>query len=137
MEYELKVEVDDSYKKKYPKNVFYMNNKLYLYFRIKNAITVEGVVYLLITFPDFPILEIDNRTKEEIRIYETKKKDEPILINPLSKIPFIWSNNVILKSKFICEILNKKYILSFSEYNKRTFKINENKIVNIFIYQKN
>ena len=137
MEYELKVEVDDSYKKKYPKNVFYMNNKLYLYFRIKNAITDEGVVYLLITFPDFPILEIDNRTKEEIRIYETKKKDEPILINPLSKIPFIWSNNVILKSKFICEILNKKYILSFSEYNKRTFKINENKIINIFIYQKN
>ena len=27
--------------------------------------------------------------------------------------------------------------MSFSEYNKRTFKINENKIINIFIYQKN
>ena len=81
--------------------------------------------------------KVKKGTKEEIRIYETKKKDEPILINPLSKIPFIWSNNVILKSKFICEILNKKYILSFSEYNKRTFKINEKKIINIFIYQKN
>ena len=137
MEYELKVEVDESYKEKYPKNTFYMGNKLFLYFRIKDKISDEGNVYLFITFPDFPILEIDNRTKEEIRIYETKKEDEPILINPTSKIPFIWNNNVILKDKFICEVLNKKKVLSFSEYNKIVMEIDDKKKIYIYNYQKN
>ena len=121
MEYELKVEVD----------------KIYLYFRIKDKIMDEGNVFLFITFPEFPILEIDNRTKEEIKIYETKKEDKPMIINPLSKIPFIWNNNVILKSKFICEILNQKKVLSFSEYIKSFIKINNNKYIYIYIYQKN
>ena len=137
MEYELKVEVDSSLEKKYAKNIFKLGDKSYLYFRIKDKITDEGNVYLFVTFPDFPILEIDNRTKEEIKIYETKKEDEPIIINPVSKIPFIWSNNVILKSKFICEILNKKKVLSFSEYNKIEMVINDNKIICIYNYQKN
>ena len=137
MEYELKVEVDESYIYKYPKNVFNIGDKVFLYFRIKDKITDEGNVYLFITFPDFPILEIDNRTKELIKIYETKKEDEPILINPMSKIPFIWSNNVILKNKFICQILNKKIVLSFSQYNQTVMEINENKIIYISNYQKN
>ena len=137
MEYELKVEVDESFKDKYPKNVFYIRDKIYLYFRIKDKITDEGNVYLFITFPEFPILEIDNRTKEEIRIYETKKEDEPIIINPLSKIPFIWSNNIISKNKFICEIFNKKKVLSFSEYKTNIIKINDNKYIYISNYQKN
>ena len=137
MEYELKLEVDESFKEKYHKNVFYMGDKLYLYFRIKDKITDEGNVYLFITFPEFPILEIDNRTKEQIRIYETKKEEEPILINPMSKIPFIWNNNVILKSKFICEISNKKKVLSFSEFDQKVMKITKNKKIYIYNSQKN
>ena len=137
MEYELKVEVDESYIYKYPKNVFNIGDKVFLYFRIKDKITDEGNVYLFITFPDFPILEIDNRTKELIKIYETKNEEEPILINPMSKIPFIWSNNVVLKNKFICQILNKKKVLSFSQYNQTVMKIDDNKIIYISNYQKN
>ena len=76
LEYDLKVEVDESYKTKYLKNVFYMSNKLYLYFRVKNIIKDEGNVFLFITFPEFPILEIDNRTNEQIKIYETKKDEQ-------------------------------------------------------------
>ena len=136
MEYDLKVEIDESYKSKYIRNVFYMSNKLYLYFRVKNKITDEGNVYLFITFPEFPLLEIDNRTTEQIRIYETKK-DDPIIINPMSKIPFIWKNNVILKNKFICEINKKKIILSFSLYNKISVEINTKKHIYIYNHQKN
>ena len=136
MEYDLKVEVDDSYKSKYPRNIFYMSNKLYLYFRVKNKTTDEGNVYLFITFPEFPLLEIDNRTNEQIKIYENKK-DDPIIINPMSKIPFIWKNNVILKSKFICEIANQKKVLSFSLYNKMSINIKNRKPINIYNHQKN
>ena len=137
MEYELKVEVDESYFYKYPKNVFNIGDKVFLYFRIKDKITDEGNVYLFITFPDYPILEIDNRTNELIKIYETKKEDEPVLINPTSKIPFIWSNNVVLKNKFFCQILNKKIVLSFSQYNQTVIKIDKNKFIIISNYQKN
>ena len=136
MEYDLKVEVDESYKSKYLRNVYYMSNKLYLYFRVKNKITDEGNIFLFITFPEFPILEIDNRTSEQIKIYETKK-DEPIIINSMSKIPFVWKNNVILKSEFISEIADKKIVLSFSLYNKKQVKLNKNTYVYIYNHQKN
>ena len=49
---------------------------IYLYFRVKNIIKDEGNVFLFITFPEFPILEIDNRTNEQIKIYETKKDEQ-------------------------------------------------------------
>ena len=136
MEYDLKVEVDNSYKSQYPRNVYYMSKKLYLYFRVNNKITNEGNVYLYITFPEFPLLEIDNRTKEQIKIYETKK-DDPIIINSMSKIPFIWKNNVIMKDKFICEIAGRQNILSFSLYDKKQVKIGENRIICIYNHQKN
>ena len=137
MEYELKVEVDETFKEKFPKNVFYIKDKLYLYFRIKDKIMDEGNVFLFITFPEFPILEVDNRTKEEIKIYETKKEDQPMIINPLSKIPFTWNNNVVLKNKFVCEILNHKIVLSFSEYKDTYMKISDNNYIYISIFQKN
>ena len=136
MEYDLKVEVDATYKSKYSKNIFQMANKTYLYFRVKNKITDDGNVYLFITLPEFPIFEIDNRTLEKIIIYETKK-DDPIIINPMSKIPFIWKNNVLLKSNFMCEIAKKKKVLSFSSYEKITIKINNNKKIHIYNHQKN
>ena len=136
MEYDLKVEVDETYKSKYPKNYFYMSNKIYLYFRVRNKTTDEGNIYLFITFPEFPILEIDNRTSEQIKLYETKK-DEPIIINPMSKIPFVWKNNVVLKSKFICEIANKQKILSFSYYAKMSIELQNNKFIYIYNHQKN
>ena len=136
MEYDLKVEVDNSYKSQYPKNVYYMSKKLYLYFRVKNKTTDEGNVYSFITFPEFPILEIDNRTTEQIKIYETKK-DEPIIINSMSKIPFIWKNNIIMKSKFKCEIAGKQNILSFSDYNKIEMNIGKNRFIYIYNHQKN
>ena len=136
MEYDLKVEVDATYKSKYSKNIFQMANKTYLYFRVKNKITDDGNVYLFITLPEFPIFEIDNRTSEKIIIYETKK-DDPIIINPMTKIPFIWKNNVLLKSNFMCEIAKKKKVLSFSSYDKITININKNKKINIYNHQKN
>ena len=55
----------------------------------------------------------------------------------MSKIPFIWSNNIISKNKFICEIYNKKKVLSFSEYKTNILKINDNKYIYISNYQKN
>ena len=136
MEYDLKVEIDDTYKNKYQKNIFYMSKKMYLYFRVKNKTTDEGNIYIFITLPEFPILEIDNRTNEQIKIYETKK-DEPIIINPISKIPFVWKNNVILKNKFICEILNKQKVLSFSDYKKTRMNIKNNRNIDIYNHQKN
>ena len=136
MEYELKIEVDEIYKIKYPNNVFYMGNKLYLYFRIKDKITNEGNIYLFITFPEFPLLELDNRTNKEIKIYETDNDNEPKLLNPNTKIPFIWNDNIIVKDKFLCEIFNKKVILSFSEYEPICLEINDNKVVNIYNHQK-
>ena len=136
MEYDLKVEVDATYKSKYSKNIFQMANKIYLYFRVKNKITDEGNVYLFITLPEFPIFEIDNRTSEKIIIYETKK-DEPLIISPMSKIPFIWKNNVLLKNNFMCEISNKKKVLSFSSYEKITMKIKKNIKIHIYNHQKN
>ena len=136
MEYDLKVEVDATFKSKYSKNIFKMANKIYLYFRVKNKITDDGNVYLFITLPEFPIFEIDNRTPEKIIIYETKK-DDPIIINPMSKIPFIWKNNVLLKSNFMCEILKNKKVLSFSSYDKITMRIKNNRKINIYNHQKN
>ena len=136
LEYDLKVEVDKSYKNKYPTNVFYMSNKLYLYFRVKYIISEEGNVFLFITLPEFPILEIDNRTNRQIKIYETKK-DEPIIINSMSKIPFIWKNNVILKNKFKCEISGKQIVLSFSLDKKKEVKIGRNVYIYIYTHQKN
>ena len=136
MEYDLKVEVDATFKSKYSKNIFKMANKIYLYFRVKNKITDDGNVYLFITLPEFSIFEIDNRTPEKIIIYETKK-DDPIIINPMPKILFIWKNNVLLKSNFMCEILKNKKVLSFSSYDKITMRIKNNRKINIYNHQKN
>ena len=136
LEYELKVEVDYSYKKKYPINTFDIGNKLYLYFRIKNKITEEGNVYIYIKFPQFPLLEIDNRTNEQIKIFENKE-DKPIIINPLTKIPFIFNNNIKSKYRFECQILNVTQNLTFNDYSKKKIQIDENKFIHIYSKQKN
>ena len=131
-DYDYKIEINNELYEQYKKNCYKTGNKNYIFFRIKIKI-YQYTTYIIISFTEFPCLEIKNRTSQKIKIYETEetKGPLPLIIDPRKDIPFIWEDITDIKEQLICLIIGKKVNFSFSNFEESIIPFNENKEIHI------
>ena len=128
-DYDYKIAITKEIMKKYKKYSYTTGNKNYLFFRIKFRI-YQYTTYILITFSEFPDLEIQNRTSEVIKIFEDIK-EPPIIVEPREDIPFIWKNVTDIKKELICQIGGKNHYFTYLSFNENKIQFNKKKYINI------
>jgi len=124
---DLLIKINENDKNKYDKNSIYTNdnNNYYILIRIESHVFDDGLIYLSLIYPYFPALKIENETKTDIKIMETKNDSKPLIItNSLLKgFPFVWKNNSEEKSNLFFEIYGIQKNFSFAKYGKESFEI--------------
>ena len=130
-DYDYKIEINKDTMKKYKKFSYFSGIKNYLYFRIKFKI-FQNTIYIFLIFPEFPYLEIKNRTSEKIKIFEDEQST-PIIIEPRKDVPFIWEDVTKIKEKLICQIQGVNHFFSYSSFDENKIKFNKNKYISIAV----
>ena len=97
----------------------------YILLRLINQTYDKGTVYLLLTHPIFPYLEVANLTDAPLRIYE--EGTAGILVNnPKVKIfPFVWENSANHKDELFFEIYGRTGKFNYSIFKEEVLKVNE------------
>ena len=133
--FNLENELDVDLKIKINKNLPQFNNPqmkiftydykdYYLLIRVINKFYDKGTVFIMLTLPKYPYLEINNMTKEPIKIYEEETPGFTIIGN--LSVPFVWDNTNKHKDEIFFEILGKKNSFSFSVFKEETLEIIKN-----------
>ena len=103
----------------------YDGKEYYILIRLINQTYDKGTVYLLLTHPNFPYLEVANLTKAPLRIFEEGTAGI-IINNPNAKIfPFVWENSSKHKDELFFEIYGKVKKYNYSIFKEEVLKINE------------
>jgi hypothetical protein len=97
----------------------------YILIRIINQTYDKGTVYILLTHPNFPYLEISNMTKEPLRVFEEGTSGFTINNPKVVSVPFVWENSNKHKDKIFFEIYGKVKHFNYSIFEEETLKINE------------
>ena len=119
-DYDVKIKVSPEIAKmnKDLKVFSYDNLQYYLLVRIINQTYDNGLIYLLITSPLFPYLDIINKTGESLKIYEEKYPSNSFTTLPnLMRVPFIWTDCTTLQetNKICFEIGGSKGSFDYNE----------------------
>ena len=130
-DYDYKIEVNQDLLKKYRNNAYTSGKRNYIYFRIKCKI-YQYTTYIILSFCEFPDLEIINRTTEKIEVYE-KDGGTPIIIEPRKDIPFIWENTTEIKEALICKIRGCNHYFSYSIFEENRIEFDKEKYINIAV----
>ena len=103
----------------------YDGHEFYILIRVINQSYDKGTVFILLTHPNFPYLEICNLTESPLRIYEEGTQGI-VINNPNVKIfPFVWENSNKHKDELFFEIYGKKKKFNYSIFKEEVLKINE------------
>ena len=97
----------------------------YILIRIINQTYDKGTIYILLTHPNFPYLEISNMTKEPLRVFEEGTSGFTINNPKVVSVPFVWENSNNHKDKIFFEIYGKVKHFNYSIFEEETLKINE------------
>ena len=128
-DYDYKIEVNKDLLKKYRNNAYTSGKRNYIYFRIKCKI-YQYTTYIILSFCEFPDLEIINRTTETIEVYE-EDGGAATIIEPRKDIPFIWENATEIKEALICKIKGCKHYFTYSAFEENRILFDNEKYINI------
>ena len=104
----------------------YDSVEYYILIRVINQSYDKGTVFILLTHPIFPYLEISNLTNTPIRIYEEGTNGIIINNNPkVTAVPFVWENTKKHKDKLFFEIYERVGNFNYSIFKEELLKINE------------
>lgn len=121
----------DSVKKDDPedKTEYYLIGKNKLLVRVIIQTQDNGLIFVILTYPKYPQLFVDNQTSQHVRITQKKVKNcETMVIDPCSTSPFVWSDIVTPNEKAL-EITVGTSVKEFSfekETDKNSLKLSEN-----------
>ena len=95
-----------------------------LLIRVINQTYDQGTVFILLTHPIYPYLEISNLTNAPLRVYE--EGTSGIIINNMkTAVPFTWGNSNKHKDKIFFEVYGKTSSFNYSIFKEEVLKINE------------
>ena len=97
----------------------------YLLIRVINQTYDKGTVFILLTHPNFPYLEISNLTKAPLRVYEEGTAGFTINNPNVVAVPFVWENSNKHKDKIFFEIYGRVKNFNYSIFKEETLLINE------------
>ena len=103
-----------------------------LLIRVINQTYDQGTVFILLTHPIYPYLEISNLTNAPLRIYEEGTSGF-IINNPNAvTFPFTWENSNKHKDKIFFDIYEKTGSFNYSIFKEETLKINERAVTLLY-----
>ena len=121
----IKINITSPIFNKEMKTFSYDGLEYYILIRVINQTYDNGTVYILLTHPNFPYLEICNMTKTSLRIFEEGTQGI-IINNPKTNIfPFVWENSSKHKEELFFEIYGKVKKFNYSIFKEESLKINE------------
>ena len=97
----------------------------YILIRVINQTYDNGTVYILLSHPIFPYLEISNETNAPLRIYEEGTTGIVINNPKVKNFPFVWENSHKHKDELFFEIYGKTNKFNYSIFKEESLKINE------------
>ena len=104
----------------------------YILLRIINQTYDKGTVYILLTNPIFPYLEVSNLTKVPLRIYE-EGTTGIVIQNPKETIfPFVWENSAKHKDELFFEIYGRTSKFNYSIFKEEVLKIDERAVTLLY-----
>ena len=84
--------------------------------------TIDGAsVFITLSHPKFPLLEIENETDEKLEL--AVSQSEVIYIEQKKKVPFCWRNNEEQNTDLNCRIFNTEVKFSFSKFDKKVIDV--------------
>jgi len=99
----------------------------YILIRIINQSYDQGTIFILLTHPIVPYLEVSNLTNTSIRIYE--EGTSGILISnydpKINTYPFVWEDSSKHKDKIFFEVYGKTGSFNYTIFKEESLKINE------------
>ena len=124
-DFDLKVKIKKEDKDKY-QNVFtYDNENYYILIRVINQTYDSGLIYIMLTTPTYPYMEINNKTESIVKISENKKAT-PVEIQPMLKVPFIWESTLEISNNLYVEVFGTKKTFSFSKFDRNIYEVEVN-----------
>ena len=124
-DFDLMIKIEKCDIEKYKTNLYSLDGINYhLMIRVINKTYDNGIIYIMLVLPQYPYLQIDNQTSQNLIIKESNdKKEVPLKIAPMKKVPFVWKNTLEIKNTLAVEIYNKSVSFSFSKFDKNIIEI--------------
>ena len=121
----IKINKNSSMFNKQMKIFSYDGIEYYILIRVINQSYDQGTVYILLSHPIFPYLEISNETKAPLRVFE-EGTNGIVINNPKVKaFPFVWDNSHKHKDELYFEIYGKTKKFNYSIFKEESLKITE------------
>ena len=110
----------------------YDSKEFYILIRIINQTYDQGTVYILLTHPIVPYLEISNLTNAPLKIYEEGTNAILIDYPEVTTFPFVWENSDKHKDKIFFEIYGRKNSFNYSIFKEESLIIKEKEIILLY-----
>ena len=140
MDVDIKIKIDrNSPKYNNEMKLFsYDGKEYYILIRVINQSYDQGTVFILLTHPLFPYLEIANNTNVPIRICEEGTAGFNIFNAKEPIVPFVWENSNKHSDKIYFEIFGKQGSFNYSIFKKEELYISERATkIEYFVSSKN